>query len=569
MTSLIIISIISTLLWTGMGDFYTKGEPREASVATSMINDNEWVLPKVYADEIAYKPPFTHWITALFSLPQGKVTPFTSRLPSAIAFAGLIGLSFIFFGRSLKVQNAFLSCLILLTSFELHRAAMTARVDMMLTFLTVWGLIRLFDWEEEKKLKGFPLSIPIILGLATLVKGPVGIVLPLLVFGIYLLILRYNFLKIALKLLPIALAALVLPAIWYVLAYQTGGKEFWDLVYAENFGRFFGSENLNIRYDLGHEEPFWFNFVTLIAGFIPWSIFLFISLFALNYSKKIPPFKTIRQGLLGLPKVELFSLVAAVVIIVFYCIPSSKRSVYLMPAYPFLALLIARYVLYITEYHNKVSRIFGSIIGGISCLVVLAGVATVFHWINPVKIIGLFTKHPKTLNDVEATVQNLHPNFLFFVLLLLLLYMLLLLFKCLRKKNHLKVLYRTTAVYLSLFVVLDGTFLPAFKNGVSIKPFAKQIQKDYPFNKDNLFVMNNLLEYANLYGLNFYLKNRFHNFEKEPAQEGYFFTGKESFKKIFPLYGKKYQFDLLEEYENKTRDGERIIQMYHFTRQEE
>jgi len=238
-----------------------------------------------------------------------------------------------------------------------------------------------------------------------------------------------------------------------------------------------------------------------------------------------------------------------------------------MPAYPFLAILIARYVLYITECHNKISRIFGFIIGGIASLVVVIGVSIAFHWINPVEIASLFTKHPKTLNDVAATVQNLHPNFLFFVLFLLLIFMLVLLFKSLRKKNHIKVLYATIAVYLSLFLVLDGTFLPAFKNGVSIKPFAKQIQKDYPFNKDNLFVMNNLLEYSNFYGLNFYLKNRFHNFEKEPAQEGYFFTGKESFEKVLQLYGEKYRFELLEEYENKNRDGERVIQMYRFTRQ--
>jgi hypothetical protein len=76
--------------------------------------------------------------------------------------------------------------------------------------------------------------------------------------------------------------------------------------------------------------------------------------------------------------------------------------------------------------------------------------------------------------------------------------------------------------------------------------------------------MNNLLEYSHMYGLNFYLKNRFHNFEKEQAQEGYFFVGKESFEKVLKKYGKTYRFRFLEEYINKNRDGERVMQLYHF-----
>ena len=566
MTSLIIISIISIVCWIGMGDFYTKGEPREASVAVSMIQDNEWILPTVYADEVAFKPPLTHWVMAIFSLPQGEVTPFTSRLPSAIAFICLLCFSFVFFGKNLKAQDAFLACLIMLTSFELHRSAMTARVDMVLTFLIVLGLQRLFRWEERKKLEGFPIAIPIILGFATLVKGPVGIVLPLLVFGIYLLLLKYNFLKIAIKLLPIALASLVLPAVWYVLAYQVGGKEFLDLVYAENFGRFLGSGDLNIRYELGHEEPFWYNFVTLLAGFIPWTILLFISLFGISCSKKIPGLKSIGRSLLNMPKIKLFSLVASVVIVLFYCIPVSKRSVYLMPAYPFIAIFIAQYVTYLIEYRPKIGRAFGAIIGFLACLVLLAGVCAVFHWIDPVEIVSKFTKHERTLNDVAATCGKLKPGFLNITLFAFLAFTIYLLVKNLWRKNNIKVLYTAIAVYMSLFLVLDGVFLPAFKNGISVRTWAKYLEYYYPINDKNLYVMNDLGEYTNMYGMNFYLGNRFHNFEKEQAFEGFFLIGQNDSEKLLQKHGIRYQFELLEEYKNKVRDGEKVLQLYRFRR---
>ena len=111
-----------------MGDFSTKGEPREAAVAVSMLETGNWVLPQVYADEFAYKPPLAHWLMAAASLPQGYVSEFTSRLPSALAFIMLIGFTLVFFGKRLRFQQAFIATLLLITCIEIHRAAMTTRV---------------------------------------------------------------------------------------------------------------------------------------------------------------------------------------------------------------------------------------------------------------------------------------------------------------------------------------------------------------------------------------------------------------------------------------------------------
>jgi hypothetical protein len=127
-------------------------------------------------------------------------------------------------------------------------------------------------------------------------------------------------------------------------------------------------------------------------------------------------------------------------------------------------------------------------------------------------------------------------------------------------------LYATIGVYLALNLVLDGIFIPAYADGISVKPYAKALQQKYQFNENNLFVTNDLLKYdgGNMYGLNFYLHNRFRNFEKEQPSEGFFLIGKNAFEKVSQEYGKNYQFTLLEEYKNKTRDGERVILLYSF-----
>ena len=143
-TMMVVICIISVLPWIGLGDFSTKGEPREAAVAISMLETGNWVLPQSYANEFAFKPPMAHWLMAAFSYPQGYVSEFTSRLPSALAFITLIGFVLVFFGkRIVKFQEAFIATLLLVTCVEIHRAAMTTRVDMLLTTFIVIGLFQL------------------------------------------------------------------------------------------------------------------------------------------------------------------------------------------------------------------------------------------------------------------------------------------------------------------------------------------------------------------------------------------------------------------------------------------
>ena len=562
---LITITILSVFLWIGHGDFYTKGEPREASVSVSMIEKNQWILPEVYTDEIAYKPPLMHWLTAIFSMPEGKVTPFTSRLPSALSFLGLIFCSFLFFGRNLRIQESFISALILLTVFEMHRAAMTARVDMLLTLLIVWALTRLFRWEEKRKLNGFPLLIPIIMSFAVLTKGPVGIVLPLLVFFVYLLFLKYNFWKIVCKLFPLALLASIIPLIWYGFAYQKAGKEFLDLVLAENFGRFWDVFDVKIQYDLGHEGDWWYNFISLAAGLIPWTFLLILSLFGLSY-KRFPGFKLLWNRFIQLEKTKLFSAVAIIVIFLFYSLPISKRSVYLMPAYPFISIFLAQYVLYLTEYKAKISRIFAVTVGILASVFGLFVFLTVVtNLINPANIVSSILKNAKWTEQFSELWQYARfPKLLSILLLIVFFYAVYILFKSFRKKLYLKTLYALFGIFLSFMLIADGVFLPAYKNVTSVRHIAVNLEARYPLKDNNLFVMNNLLEYSNMYGLNFYLHNSFRNFEIENPLEGYFLTGVKSFEKVQNKYSTTYYFDFLEEFSNKSRDGEKKIQLYFF-----
>lgn len=163
---LLIISSLTIVPYLGLTNFHTKGEPREAIVAVSMLQNDNWILPVNNGSDIAYKPPFFHWCIAALSLPTGEVTEFTSRLPSALAVIIMTAMCFLFFAKRSRNDLAFLSSLLLLSGFEVHRAAMASRVDMVLTCFIVLALLQLYRWWEHG-LRGVPVWAILFMSIAT------------------------------------------------------------------------------------------------------------------------------------------------------------------------------------------------------------------------------------------------------------------------------------------------------------------------------------------------------------------------------------------------------------------
>jgi len=86
---------------------------------------------------------------------------------------------------------------------------------------------------------------------------------------------------------------------------------------------------------------------------------------------------------------------------------------------------------------------------------------------------------------------------------------------------------------------------PVYKNGYSLKPLAVALEKKYDLEHQG-YVMNNLLEYRNIYGLNFYLGNHFKNFDAERPIGGFLVTGENTLEKVRKNYMGLYRFDVLE-----------------------
>jgi 4-amino-4-deoxy-L-arabinose transferase-like glycosyltransferase len=518
-----VIAVVALLPFLGLTDFTTKGEPREAVVALSMLNDGNWILPVNNGGDIPYKPPFFHFCIALLGLLTGRVGEYASRLPSALSLIAMTVGFYAFYVRRRSIRTALMATLFMFTAFEVHRAATVCRVDMMLTAFVVGALLLLYRWQERGG-RGVPVWAVLCMSGAVLTKGPVGCVLPCMVMGVFMLLRGKSFCSTALRLIGCALLSCVLPAVWYVAAWQQGGDEFLSLVYEENIGRMTGT----MSYD-SHVHPFTYNFTSMLSGWAPWTLLLLLSLFFLPWRKLFSAAScascctwlaaTLRRWLTALGTMDalrLFTWLSVVLIFVFYCLPSSKRSVYLLPCYPFMAMLMAEYVGWLWSTHRC-----RPIIWFVRTVCFISVVLTVAFVAIRCGIVGADIFHGSHAADNAAMLQALATLRLTpFNVMLIALPLLTGVFAAWtmrRKRLRHEVLFMVSALFVpvvTLQMALDGVYQPAVMNCKSLRPFAETISQKFPGQPLYSYISSPMMHF---FGANFYLDNTIGLFEHTAA----------------------------------------------------
>lgn len=554
---LALICVLTILPFLGLTDFHTKGEPREAVVAYSMLETGNWILPENNGGDIAYKPPFFHWCIAAVSSITGKVTEYTSRMPSALSLIAMVLAGFLFYAKRRGASLAFLMSVITLSNFEVHRAGMSCRVDMMLTAFIVLALYQLYKWCEKGQ-RGFPWVATLFMGCATLTKGPVGIVLPCLVTGVYLLLRGTKFYKAFFSMVLVAVTSCILPAIWYIAAYRQGGDNFIALVMEENFGRFMGK----MTYE-SHENPAYYNVMTVLAGYVPYTLLLVLSLFSLTYKKITGKprewWNRFTTYIREMDDTRLFSLLSIVLIFVFYCIPKSKRSVYLLPIYPFIAYFLAEYIVYLVRISSKAIKIYAGFLSVAGILLLITFIAVKCGLVPEAIFHG---RHAAQNLLYLNALKDMPLGFITLLLILLPVCIAIFYFVCInRTKRYDSAIYCAIALTFALFMSLNGSYQPAILNVKSDKKLAKDIREIVPEGKIYSYVSVEMLRF---YVVNFYNNDRVGLFEQDMPQEGYLLVGANDFNEFKPRYENQYTFNEVYRSKKPGCDVYDIIYLYHF-----
>jgi len=322
------------ILGVGRWDLWNPDEPRYAQVAKEMVDRGDWVLMHVNGNTYEDKPPLFFWLIALSSFLWQGFTSFSARFPSAFLSTLTVLLTF-FLGKKLYgSRTGFLSALILATSFEFAYLSTRANIDATLTFLTTASIFLFLQWyqhsklEEEKNKDKRSLSIYgfyIGMAFATLAKGPVGFILPLLVSLVYLLFQKDWKAMKRMKLLPGMFIFIAMVMAWYLPAVLKGGQTFLnETLLHQTIVRFAKGTS--------HVRPIYYYFTNFPVDFLPWFLFL-LGAIVYGLSKR-------REGI---SKDFLFLLIWFVVIFVFFSFSKGKRAIYLLPLYPAASLLVGRF----------------------------------------------------------------------------------------------------------------------------------------------------------------------------------------------------------------------------------
>lgn len=355
----IIIVVAGVVLFTNLGGprLWDRDEPRNAGCASEMLARGDWCVPVFNAELRAHKPVLLYWLTMSAYTVFG-VNEFSARFWSALLAVGTAIATYHIGRRLFNTQVGLWAAVILATSLMFDIAGRAATPDSVLIFFSTLALMIYVLAAFKDGTMYFPSSWSLValmyamMGAAVLAKGPVGLVLPTAVIGMFLLIMRLpttsdegkerNWVQRALAMLrPFAplhflrtcwlmrpltalavVAAVALP--WYVwVGMRTDGEFLREFFGEHNFGRATSAmEN--------HSGSLLYYPVAILVGFFPWSIFAGAVLIGIV--------SRIRRNDRWSPG-YIFACCWVGVYVGLFSLAQTKLPSYVTPCYPALALL--------------------------------------------------------------------------------------------------------------------------------------------------------------------------------------------------------------------------------------
>jgi len=338
-----------------------RDEPRFAEASREMIERGDYVVP-YFNNHLRFdKPPLTYWAQIASYKIFGQ-NDFAARFPSVIA-AALTALSIFAWGSRLGTAKVgWWSAIIFTLSLQTFLHAKAAVADMWLVlFVTLahrggYELLRdplsppahqTSNIKHQTSLWWWVFYLSLASGF--LAKGPIGWI-PLLTVGLTMIFLRETPLARRFAFGRGLLLTLSIVALWGIPALlQTHGQFFVVGIGRHVIGRSLatmeghGANSFGMYFLL---LPFYF--VTIFLSFFPWSIKLPWLIRKLWEEKKAGIIR-LRQGYGGqadpdynASKIDNYLVIGIAIIFVIFTLVKTKLPHYTLPAFPLLALLLAR-----------------------------------------------------------------------------------------------------------------------------------------------------------------------------------------------------------------------------------
>lgn len=300
-------------------------EGRNAEVGREMKESGAWLVPTYDGIDYLDKPAFYFKAVSLSLAVLGN-NETAARLPSTVFGVALVGLVFAFCRKAQGMRCGLLAAIIVATTPLYAANARTVIFDMALAFFVCSAVFAgyLAESAEADSRRYWYLIGAASAGLATLVKGPVGFLVPALV------LLVFNRLegragawkRLLAPLNLLVFFALTLP--WFAGLCQVHPDFLHYGLVEESFHRFTSAKAFH------RSEPFYFYFLIVAGAFFPWSLLLPEAGLA-RWKKRWV-----------MNSADRLCLVWSIVVVMFFSLSQSKLPGYILSVTVACGILVAR-----------------------------------------------------------------------------------------------------------------------------------------------------------------------------------------------------------------------------------
>lgn len=389
---LIILTLLLSVLFgskLGARALWSPVEGHYAEIAREMVASKDYLTPHLAGMKYLEKPPLFYWLESvdikIFGLREWSL-----RLwPAVFAIVGCLGV-YIAGTRFFDRRVGLISSGVLATSTLWYVMGHVIDLDMTVSALITSALLSFLLATVEKpgpKRRLAMWAFFIFSALATLTKGLIGIVIPVLVIGTWILTLGEANLLTMFYLPSGVLLFLLIAVPWFFLISLANPGFLTSYLFDEHFKRFLTKPE-------GPFEQPWAYVPVLLLGMLPWAVFM---LQALKHNLQFPWRQRHRH------KEVIFLVLWAGLVFVFFSASSYKGVPYILPVLPPLAILIARYIVAALES----PRLSGIKSGAFALLVVLSLLLSV-GLAGPQHYLERYSNWPALEAPAEGTVASTH-----------------------------------------------------------------------------------------------------------------------------------------------------------------
>lgn len=332
---LILISVLFILVFgfeLGSRAIWSPDEGRYSEIPREMLVSGDFVTPHLDGVKYFEKPPLFYWLQAAAIKTFGLNTwalRLTPTLFTLLACLAVYGAGRRFYGR----RTGLWSAAILASSFLFYVLGRVIILDMAVTTLMSTALLAFLVGVRtpDGRVRRFYLwGFYILMALATLTKGLIGIILPGMVIFVWLALYNEWRLLRTLYIPSGLLLFLLVAAPWHILVSLRNPEFPYFYFVQQHFLRYFTMAEQ--RY-----QPNWFFIPILLLGLYPWATFLPQAL-----RRALP-----RWSERSAHKETVFLLLWAALIFTFFSLSHSKLVPYILPVFPPLAILLANYLAHV------------------------------------------------------------------------------------------------------------------------------------------------------------------------------------------------------------------------------